>query len=87
MDASLLTIVVSFILGGGMATAYVAFKKAGPEVESISVGTLRGVIEELRVELDRKDAQLKDQNITIGRLINRIEKLEAMVTDPPGHMT
>jgi cell division protein FtsB len=46
------------VLGGGLITALVAYRKSGPEVESISVGTMREVTEELRTEISR----LKEEN-------------------------
>jgi hypothetical protein len=75
-------VVVSILFAGGIAGAYATFRKAGPEVESLSVQTLKGVIEELRVELDRKDRQLAEQNRVIGELSARLDRLESQgVTD------
>lgn len=70
-------LLISAIFGGGLVAALVAYRKAGPEVEALSVSTLKGVIEELRSELERKDKQIKEQNITIGNLQSRVEALEA----------
>ncbi len=87
MDSTLFAAIISFVFGGGLIGAVQAYRKTGPEIEAISVTTLRGVIEELREELERKDRQLGEQNRIIGSLRMRVEKLEEMVIDPPSHMT
>lgn len=50
--------IIAAVLSGGLLSAYTAYRKAGPEVESIGVSTLRGVIEELREEILRKEKQI-----------------------------
>ena len=56
-DSAGFVALVSTLLGGGVIGAVAAFRKAGPEVESISVATMKGVIAELRAELDRLAAE------------------------------
>lgn len=74
IDSSVLVALVTVILGGGILGAITAFKKAGPEVESISVTTLKGVIEELRNELTR----LSNENV---HLRVSVEKLEGVARE------
>lgn len=66
--------VVTVLLGGGVLSAIAVFKKAGPEVESISVSTMKDVIEELRNELSR----LGEEN---RRLHRNIEALEGVARE------
>lgn len=81
IDPSLFTAAITFVLGGGVVGAYTAYRKTPVEVESISVATLRGVIDELRAELERKDRQIKEQDREIGAQQERIEKLEHAVAE------
>ncbi len=89
---------VTFILGGGFAAAVVAFRKAAPEAESVAVNTLRGVIEEMGKELERRDKahrdELRQRDETIGTLKAQIDELRGQVNQlhrskqdkpPPGH--
>lgn len=82
VDPSYFAIFVSFILGGGLASAIRNYRKAGPEAESIAVVTLRGVLEEMRSELTRKDSQIAEQNKTIGQLAHRVRELELKLDNP-----
>jgi hypothetical protein len=66
------TAVVIALLGGGGVGAWVAFKKAGPEIELTSVTTLNAVIATLRVELERRDEE-------IAALRERLAVLESKV--------
>lgn len=97
VDANVFLALVGILLGGSGVGAFVAFKKAAPEAESISVTTLRGVIEEMREELSRKDKQIKEQNVTIGRCTEKIDqqndKIEQLADriiqlemNPPSHL-
>jgi hypothetical protein len=56
---------LGFILGGGVAGSYAAFRKVGPETTAIATESLIRVNEELRKE--------------IGRLSIEVEKLRAVV--------
>lgn len=85
--------IVGVLLGGGLAGALVAAFKAGPERESISVETLRGVIKELRTEagrlravvtelegeVSRKDRQIEAQERQIDKQQDQIEELLARI--------
>lgn len=90
VDPTPLVALVSLILGGSGVGAIIAFRKAGPEVEAISVTTLRGVIQEMRDELERKDRIIGDLNHQIGKqgemitqLTTRVSQLEV---EPPPHL-
>ena len=86
-DSAGFAAVVTALLGGGITGAIVAFRKAGPETEAISVQTLKGVIGELRAELDRLAAEnrrLRDSVRHLEEAANenallraRLEALEA----------
>jgi hypothetical protein len=89
-DPAPLVAIIAAILGGGGIGAIVAYRKAGPEVESISVNTLKGVIQEMRTELERKDRtidglnhRLGEQQQQIAELAERIHQLEM---EPPPHL-
>lgn len=76
--------IIAALLSGGIIAAWSAYRRTPVEIEAMSVTTLRGVIEELRVELDRKDEQLAEQNRVIGEqnariqaLIERVDRLES----------
>lgn len=70
---------VAALLGGTFIAGVAAFRKAGPEAEAIGIASLRGVIEELRSELERKDKQIADLNERCGKLLGRVEKLEGLL--------
>lgn len=70
MDPTVFVALMTAVLGAGGIGSIVAFRKAGSEIESTSVATMREVIEELRNEVIR----LRDEN---GRLRQSIDKLEA----------
>lgn len=61
---------IAAILGAGGIGAVLAFRKTSAEAEAVSVATLRGVIEELRVEVSR----LREEN---NDLRERIAVLES----------
>jgi phage shock protein A len=65
-----LTAVAGAILTGGPIYAWISYRKAGPETESIAARTLIEVNEDLRKELDRK-------NKAIGSLEKRLEHMRA----------
>ena len=68
------------LLSGGFVTAVAAFRKSGPESESISVATLRGIIEELRVETERKDRIIRELSERLAVTENRLASLERRAT-------
>ena len=70
-DSAGFAALVTVLLGGGVTGAIVAFRRAGPETESISVQTMRDVIAELRRELSRLSAENE-------RLRESVEHLEAV---------
>jgi hypothetical protein len=84
VDSSVFAAGITAVLGGGAVAAWNAYRKTPVEVESISVATLKGVIEEMRTELERKDTQIKEQNVTIGEQQGRIDKLERAVAELQG---
>jgi uncharacterized coiled-coil protein SlyX len=97
IDTGTLVPVVVAILSGGFVAAFAAYRKAGPEIESISVTTMRGVIEEMRAELERKDRIIGDLNQQIGEQSRKITEQEAKIAeltervaklevDPPSHL-
>jgi ubiquinone biosynthesis protein UbiJ len=68
-DSVAFAAIVTTILGGGLIGAIAAFRKAGPEVESISVKTMRDVIAELRDELTR----LSNENRRLRQIVEQLE--------------
>jgi hypothetical protein len=97
VDSSTLIVAVAAILGTGGVASLVAFRKAGPESESISVTTLRGtvetlsgVVDEMRVELGRKDETIDRLNNLVGRQDQKIdhlnERIRQLEVDPPPHL-
>jgi len=64
--------IVAVLAGLGGVGAWAAYRKSGPEAESITVGTLRGVIEELRTEVNRLSAEveeLRKENQELRRIV------------------
>ena len=55
VDLSIPAAIGGAVLGGGGVAAW---RKAGPEAESVVIQTMTGVLAELRLELDRKDNEL-----------------------------
>lgn len=55
LNTVLASVLGAAIGGGGVAV----YRKAGTERESIAVGTLRGIIAELRSELERKEKEIQ----------------------------
>lgn len=90
IDPTGVGLLVAGLLGGGGVASLVAFRKAGPEMESVSVTTLRGVIEEMRTELERKDRIIGAQNEKIGQLASQIDNCEKRIhqleMEPPPHL-
>jgi hypothetical protein len=83
---------IAAILGAGGLGAIIAFRKTSAEAESVSVGTLRSVIEELRVEVERlrqENDNLRDQLAELPLLRERLRALEQVldergITPPQG---
>lgn len=71
--------VVATLLGGGFITAVVAWRKAGPEGESIAARTLIEVNQELRNELDRRDKLIDALERRLTHMREEIEGLEKEV--------
>lgn len=71
-------------LGGGLLGALASWRKSGPESESIAVTTLKGVIEELRQELDRKEAEIGTMRTKLDKLDHHLTLLADL---PPGHLS
>jgi hypothetical protein len=46
---------VTAILGGGLVWALIAYRKVGPEIESISVEAMSTVIKDLRTEMENRE--------------------------------
>jgi hypothetical protein len=69
LDSAGFVALVTAVLSGGLVASFTAFRKAGPEVESISVATLKGVIEELRAELTR----LASENAHLRESVQHLE--------------
>jgi hypothetical protein len=73
MDLS--SVLVAVLGVGGIAGAVGAWLKSGPETESISMETMRGVIDELRTELDRLAAENRQLRTQLGELRRTIDDL------------
>jgi predicted nuclease with TOPRIM domain len=56
----------------------IAYRKAGAEKESISVATLRGILEELREELGRKTQENERLWTRLGGLESRLEHVSRL---------
>lgn len=67
--------ILGAILGGGLLTAIAAYRKSGPEVESISVGTMKVVTDELRTEVSRMKKENNRLNVQVDELRRDIQKL------------
>src|SRR3954468_20518447 len=61
---------ITTILGGGGLAAFAAFRKAGPESESVSVSTMKEVIAELRTETSRLSAENAKLRASVTSLEN-----------------
>lgn len=75
---------------GATATAFVAWRKTGPEREALTVKTLRSVLVELRAELDHKDREMEVLRNKLELAEATLEKLtnERMPSDfRPGEAT
>ena len=77
---------VGLLLGGGFVFALIAAFKAKPERESISVNTLRGVIDELRSEaqrlrgvVDELEAEVASKNAQIRKQDEQIRKQQRQI--------
>lgn len=53
MDAAVVAAILTALFGGGGIGAVFAWRKTSAEAEALSAATLRGIIEELRTELER----------------------------------
>jgi phage shock protein A len=71
-----LTGLAGVVLSGGALGALVAFRKAGPENESLIARTLIEVNEELRKELDRKDKIICSLEKRMEHMRKEMESLE-----------
>lgn len=84
---------IAAVLGAGGLGAVIAFRKTSAEAESVSVGTLRSVIEELRYEVERlrvENDRLREQIAEVPRLQRRMRALERAleeqgITPPPAN--
>lgn len=76
--------VIGGLLGAGGLGALLAFRKTSAEAESVSVGTLRSVIEELRVEVERlriENDNLRDQLAELPMMRERLLVLERLLRE------
>lgn len=69
--------------GGIVIGAVGAYRKSGNESESIAVATLKSVIQELRAELDRKEAEIGAMRQKLDVLDHHLSVLSDL---PPGHL-
>jgi hypothetical protein len=75
------SVAVATLLGGGLLGSVVAWRKAGPEGESIAARTLIQVNEELRTELDRRDKLIDALELRLTHMREEIEGLEREVAE------
>lgn len=75
--------VVAFSAGAGVVGSLVKLGHARPENESLAVTTLRGVLAELRAELDYKEREVKSLR---HRLDLAEQQLDAIAETPPAHL-
>lgn len=59
---------IAAVLGAGGLGAVLAFRKTSAEAEAVSVATLRGVIEELRVEVSRLRVENNELRVAFGNI-------------------
>jgi hypothetical protein len=71
-------------LGGAALGAAASWRKAKPEAEGLAVTTLKSVIEQLRLELDRKEEEIGDMRAKLDKLDHN---LNLLVDLPPGHLS
>lgn len=72
-----ISILIALIAALGGAGGWVAYRKSGPESESINVATMRAVISELREELTRlskENDKLRDEVGKLRRMVERIDR-------------
>lgn len=84
MDTTIFVAILTALLSGGGIGAIVAYRKAGPEVESISIKTMKEVITELRNELQRLQGENQKLRTTVAKLEAAAidnEKLQVKVAD------
>lgn len=81
IDPTLISAIVAGVLGSGFIGAVFSYRKTGAETESVSVNTLRGVVEELRTEVTRKDKIIESQAVQITDLITRVATLEKQLRE------
>lgn len=76
------TAAATWLVGLGIGI-YANRRKTGAESDNIAATTLKGVITELRAEIDRKDEELTH----LRERLDAIEQYASTLTDlPPGHL-
>ncbi len=86
IDPAVFAALITGLFGAGGIGAFVTWRKTSAESESISAATLRGVIDELRKEIERiqseRAADIKHLREENAKLRERIAVLEAqMITE------
>lgn len=76
VDLSIPAAVGGALLGGGGVAAW---RKAGPEAESVVIQTMTGVLAELRLELDRKDNELAILLERLDTLRTRLDEAQDLL--------
>jgi predicted nuclease with TOPRIM domain len=70
---------IGVLISGGFIGGIVAFRKSGKESESIAAQTLIAVNAELRLELARRNEDLRRRDEEVKELRDRLAALEARV--------
>jgi hypothetical protein len=71
-------------LAGIAIGAAASWRKAKPEAEGLAVKTLKSVIEQLRLELDRKEEEIGDMRTKLDKLDHNLSLIADL---PPGHLS
>lgn len=66
-------------LVSGLGGAYAVNRKLGPETESMAIASLRSVLDDLRIELDRKDKQCKELALKLELAERQLVRLESQL--------